>query len=89
MLREKYNARVISKYIAMDHPNLNKYNPGFDAQLAVDGMSEMRLPGGTMQVFLPNKYTILNESVQLLLGDNDIPVNKTVYPPRYNSKRKN
>lgn len=89
MLSGKYNSVVIAKNITMDIASFNRYNPGFDAQLGADGQYEMILPGDKMQVFLANKYTILNESVQLLLGDNDIPVNKTVYPPRYNSKRKN
>jgi hypothetical protein len=33
-----------------------------------------------MQLFLATKYQILNECVQILLSDIDIPNNKTVYP---------
>jgi membrane-bound lytic murein transglycosylase D len=89
MLSGRYNSVVIAKNIAMDIASFNRYNPGFDAQLAAEGQYEMVLPGDKMQSFLANKYTILNECVQILLGDNEVPVNKTVYPPRYNSKRKN
>ena len=70
----------------MDIAAFNRYNPQFDALLNSNGQFELILPADKMQLFLANKYQILNECVQLLLGDSDIPNNKTVYPARYNSK---
>jgi hypothetical protein len=37
---------------------------------------------------MAGKYQILNECVQYLLGDYNIPANKTVYPARYNRSKK-
>lgn len=82
----KYNSVVIAKNIMMDIAAFNRYNPQFDALLNSNGQFELILPADKMQLFLANKYQILNECVQLLLGDGDIPNNKTVYPARYNSK---
>jgi membrane-bound lytic murein transglycosylase D len=86
----KYNSLIIAKNISMDIAAFNRYNPGFDAQLQESGNYELILPGDKMQLFLANKYNILNECVQYYLGDNDIPVNRTVYPPKYqrNGKKK-
>lgn len=79
----KYNSLIIAKNISMDIAAFNRYNPGFDAQLQESGNYELILPGDKMQLFLANKYNILNECVQYYLGDNDVPVNRTVYPPKY------
>ncbi len=84
----KYNSVVIAKNITMDIATFNRYNPQFDALLNANGQFELILPADKMQLFLANKYQILNECVQLLLGDAGIPNNKTVYPARYNSKGK-
>ena len=82
----KYNSVVIAKNIMMDIATFNRYNPRFDVLLNSNGQFELILPADKMQLFLANKYQILNECVQLLLGDNNIPNNKTVYPVRYNRK---
>lgn len=84
----KYNSLIIAKNIAMDIASFNRYNPGFDQSLNENGQYELILPGDKMQLFLANKYQILNECVQYMLGDNDIPVNKTVYPAKYNRSAK-
>ena len=84
----KYNSVVIAKNIMMDIAIFNRYNPQFDALLNANGQFELILPGDKMQLFLANKYQILNECVQLLLGDAGIPDNKTVYPARYNKSSK-
>ena len=86
----KYHSLIIAKNISMDIAAFNRYNPGFDQQLNENGQYELILPGDKMRLFLANKYQILNECVQYMLGDNDVPVNKTVYPARYNraSKKK-
>lgn len=80
----KYNSVIIAKNISMDIAAFNRYNPGFDQSLNENGQYELILPGDKMRLFLANKYQILNECVQYMLGDNDVPVNKTVYPARYN-----
>ena len=66
----------------------NRYNPGFDQLISANGQYELVLPIDKMQVFNANKYTILNECVQYLLSDFDVPNNKTVYPSKYNKYRK-
>ena len=84
----KYNSVVIAKSLSMDIHLFNRYNPQFDQQLAANGQYELILPADKLQLFQLNKYQILNESVQLLLGDENIPSQKTNYPPRYTPKGK-
>ncbi|MEX0636843.1 MAG: lytic transglycosylase domain-containing protein [Ferruginibacter sp.] len=87
-LTGKYNSVVIAKNLSMDISIFNRYNPQFDQQLAAKGQYELILPADKMQLFQVNKYQILNECVQLMLGDADIPTQKTNYPPRYSPKGK-
>ncbi len=84
----KFNSVIIAKNISMDIAVFNRYNPGFDEMLSNNGQYELVLPNDKMQLFLAGKYQILNECVQYLLGDNNIPTNKTVYPARYNRSKK-
>lgn len=84
----KYNSLIIAKNISMDIAAFNRYNPGFDQSLGEHGQYELILPVDKMQLFLANKYQILNECVQYMLGDHDLPVNKTVYPARYKGGKK-
>ncbi|MFC4263354.1 lytic transglycosylase domain-containing protein [Ferruginibacter yonginensis] len=76
----KYSSVVIAKNIAMDIVSFNRYNPLFDNQIAANGRYELILPSDKMTQFITKKYQILNESVQLMLGDADVPDNATVYP---------
>ncbi len=77
----KFNSLIIAKNISMDIIQFNRYNPNFDVQLASTGNTELRLPPEKMQLFIANKYAILNESVYMLLNDTNIPDNsKTTYP---------
>jgi membrane-bound lytic murein transglycosylase D len=76
----KYNSLVIAKNIMMDIALFNHFNPSFDATMSVTGNFDLRLPPDKMQLFTTNKYQILNESVQALLGDAAVPNFKTVYP---------
>lgn len=76
----KYNSLVIAKNIMMDIALFNHFNPSFDATMSVTGNFDLRLPPDKMQLFTANKYQILNESVQALLGDASVPDFKTVYP---------
>jgi membrane-bound lytic murein transglycosylase D len=76
----KYNSLIIAKNILMDIALFNHFNPSFDATMSVTGNFDLRLPTDKMQLFTANKYQILNESVQVLLGDAAVPDFKTVYP---------
>lgn len=76
----KYNSLVIAKNIAMDIALFNHFNPAFDATMSVTGNFDLRLPADKMQLFNANKYQILNESIEALLGGAVIPDFKTVYP---------
>lgn len=78
----KYNGGVIAKQLSFDLASFNRYNPDFDNRLSTNGQYDLILPAEKMQLFLAIKYQILNESVQLLLDDSNIPNNKTVYPPQ-------
>ncbi len=86
----KFNSLVIAKNLAMDIVSFNRYNPDFDNMMSINGNYDLRLPSDKMQLFISNKYAILNESVQLLLGDNpEPPANQsTTYPAYKKAKRK-
>jgi membrane-bound lytic murein transglycosylase D len=83
----KYNSSVIAKNLSMDIEMFNHYNPGFDKMMATDGNYDLRLPPDKMQLFVTNKYQILNESVQILLGSIAIPNSKTVYYKKHTTKK--
>jgi membrane-bound lytic murein transglycosylase D len=73
----KYISTVISKYIIMDVLEFNRYNPDFDKVMASANNSyDLKLPADKMDLFVSNKYQILNESVQRLLV-NDETVNES------------
>ncbi|MGF2412940.1 MAG: lytic transglycosylase domain-containing protein [Ferruginibacter sp.] len=76
----KYNSVVIAKNLAMDIVQFNRFNPEFDYMMTNNGNYDLRLPQDKMQLFMVNKYIILNECVQLLLGDSNISNNQTFYP---------
>ncbi len=86
----KYNSLVIAKNLLMDIGTFNRYNPDFDNMMSINGNYDLRLPADKMQLFLANKYVILNECVQLLLGDNPEPPpnQSTTYPAPKKSKKK-
>jgi membrane-bound lytic murein transglycosylase D len=80
MVSGKYNSLIIAKNLTMDIVQFNRFNPSFDNMIADNGNYDLRLPQDKMQLFLANKYTILNECVQVLLGDTNISNNQTYYP---------
>lgn len=86
----KFNSLIISKNLAMDIVTFNRYNPDFDNMMSINGNYDLRLPSDKMQLFLANKYVILNECVQLLLGNSpEPPANQsTTYPSPKKGKRK-
>ncbi|KYP16468.1 lytic transglycosylase domain-containing protein [Flavihumibacter sp. CACIAM 22H1] len=64
----KYQSVVVAKYIMMDLSEFNRYNPDFDRVMAGSASPyEMKLPAPKMELFNAHKYSILQESVQLLL----------------------
>lgn len=64
----KYQAQVIAKYTTMTLQDFNRYNPDFDRVMAGPSNSySLTLPADKMELFKANKYSILQESVQLLL----------------------
>lgn len=83
----KYNSIIIAKNLAMDIMLFNHYNPNFDGVISLTGNFDLRLPPDKMQLFVSNKFPILNESVQLLLSGVIMPPNKMIYP-KAKEKRK-
>lgn len=63
----RYYSSVITKHISIDTETFNRYNPGFDKQVASSGTYDLRLPVEKMEIFIAKKFDILNESMQLLL----------------------
>ena len=82
----KYNSLVIAKNLALDIAIFNQYNPDFDAVLSSAGSFDLRLPPEKMELFVANKYVILNESVQILLGGAAVPAGRTQYPVKAKKK---
>ncbi|HUR10611.1 MAG TPA: lytic transglycosylase domain-containing protein [Flavitalea sp.] len=65
----KYLAAVIAKYIHMSLEDFNRYNPEFDKMMAgaVKGY-DLKIPADKVELFVANKYQILNESVEQMLS---------------------
>jgi membrane-bound lytic murein transglycosylase D len=84
----KYNSSIIARNIVMDIHTFNHYNPLFDVMIANNGNYELRLPADKMEIFIANKYPILNECVQTLLRNTTIPEMKTVYKKAVTRKKK-
>lgn len=72
-LSGKYNSLVIAKNLSMEIADFNSLNPGFDAAMSGEGKYALRLPPEKMRSFMTNRYAILNECVQLLLGGTAMP----------------
>jgi membrane-bound lytic murein transglycosylase D len=83
----KYNSAIVAKNLAMDILSFNRYNPLFDNQIAANGRYELILPQDKMLLFLSKKYQILNECVQYMLSDYDVP-SQTTTAPKKTKKRK-
>lgn len=64
----RFNAAVIIKHTGVDAGVFNKYNPGFDNQIALNGKYELRLPTVNMNLFVTKRYQILDESMALLMN---------------------
>jgi membrane-bound lytic murein transglycosylase D len=81
VLSGKYIGAVIAKNLDMELKDFSRYNPGFDEVIQTTGTYDLRLPNDKMGRFIANKYPILNECVEQLLGDVNIDT-KTVYKKR-------
>jgi membrane-bound lytic murein transglycosylase D len=65
----KYYSAAIAKNIMMELSDFNRYNPEFDAIMGSnDNAYDLKLPSDKMDLFVANKYIILNESVQMMLS---------------------
>ncbi|HNA91859.1 MAG TPA: lytic transglycosylase domain-containing protein [Chitinophagaceae bacterium] len=64
----RYYAAVIAKHILMSEKEFNRYNPGFNSEIAISGSYELRLPESKMNLFNNNKTIILKESMDQLLA---------------------
>ena len=74
----KYNSVILAKNITMDINEFNRLNPGFDMAMSSGEDFKLRLPSDKMDLFVANKYPILNECVHVLLNDVSNET-KTVY----------
>lgn len=63
----RFNSAVIMKYTEISKEEFNRYNPGFDNEIAVNGKYDLRLPLQKMNTFISKRYEILDESMQLLM----------------------
>ncbi|WEK37553.1 MAG: lytic transglycosylase domain-containing protein [Candidatus Pseudobacter hemicellulosilyticus] len=73
----KYHSTIIARNVLMDLDTFNRYNPDFDKKMAsADNAYELKLPAPKMDLFMANKYTILHESVQLMLSGSSVSSDK-------------
>lgn len=83
----KYNSTIIAKNLSMDITEFNRLNPGFDMIMSSGEAFDLRLPSDRMDLFVANKYPILNECVHVLLNTVNTET-KTVYPGQKTFKKK-
>jgi membrane-bound lytic murein transglycosylase D len=84
----KYNSVIIAKNLAMDITEFNRLNPAFDMAISSGEPFDLRLPTEKMDLFVANKYPILNECVHVLLNTITVAETKTVYPGQKAFKKK-
>lgn len=75
----RYNSAIIAKNLSMDITEFNRLNPAFDMVMSSGDTFDLRLPSEKMDLFVANKYPILNECVHLLLNTVNTET-RTVYP---------
>ena len=83
----KYNSMIIAKNISIDIIEFNRLNPGFDMVMSSGEEFDLRLPSDKMDLFVANKYPILNECVHVLLNTVNTET-RTVYPAQKIFRRK-
>lgn len=86
----KYNSVIIAKNLSIDITEFNRLNPGFDMVMSSGEPFDLRLSSDKMDLFVANKYPILNECVHVLLNNLNTQT-KTVYPDqkKFKTKKKN
>ena len=84
----KYNSVIIAKNLSMDITEFNRLNPAFDMVMSSGENFDLRLPPDKMDLFVANKYPILNECVHVLLNTVNSTETKTVYPGQRVFKKK-
>ena len=84
----KFNSVIVAKNLTMDINEFNRLNPGFDDMVSSDEGFSLRLPSDKMDLFVKNKYPILNECVHVLLNGLDNSSTKTTYAPASRAKHK-
>lgn len=65
----RFHSSVILKYTEISKAEFDRYNPNFDNSIALNGKYELRLPKEKMNLFVNNRYKILEESLQVILGE--------------------
>ena len=83
----KYNSAIIAKNLSLDITEFNRLNPGFDMVMSSGEPFDLRLSSDKMDLFVANKYPILNECVHVLLNTVNTET-KTVYPDQKKLKKK-
>ncbi|MFN9711178.1 MAG: lytic transglycosylase domain-containing protein [Bacteroidota bacterium] len=63
----KFNSAVMAKHLLLDLNYFNFLNPGLDQKLGENKTFLLKLPTEKMEIFNANRYTILSESIHLLL----------------------
>ncbi|HEX5025338.1 MAG TPA: lytic transglycosylase domain-containing protein [Agriterribacter sp.] len=66
----KYNTEVIARKLDMEITEFNRYNPGFDKEVVVNGY-DMRLPKDKMEQFNEKREDILSESIEVMMNGNN------------------
>ncbi len=70
----KYLSSVITKYTLMDAATFMRWNPAFDKVMASSNNSyDLKLPADKMDLFVANKYQILQESIQQMGNERVTP----------------
>ena len=64
----RYKSAIVARNIEMELAEFDHYNPRFDNLLSSGATYKMQLPKDKMALFVANKYLILNQCVQQLLG---------------------
>ena len=88
-LTGRYNSLIIAKYTQLDILTFNTLNPNFDTEInKKESTYNLRLPASNMGLFAANKMAVMNESLQLYLTINEIPVGYTIPQPNKKIKYK-
>jgi membrane-bound lytic murein transglycosylase D len=78
----KYRMEAIAKRLNMEKADLDHLNPNFERTMAGPANSyDLRVPKEKMQAFQTEKEEILKESIQMMLDDKVMGVDKSKFPP--------